>query len=82
MSRAGTYWCLVTCGEDPEGLIFWSIYSENYIEADWQSPFIDLIVMMLSGRHIFMGDFNLHHPIWDIAGRISIKANIFTNLAQ
>ncbi len=29
-----------------------------------------------------MGDFNLYHLIWDIAGRISIKASVLTELAQ
>jgi Reverse transcriptase (RNA-dependent DNA polymerase)/Endonuclease-reverse transcriptase len=34
------------------------------------------------GRHVLTGDFNMHHPLWDKAGRCSTKANILLELAQ
>ncbi len=63
MLRVGMDWCSVIFREGLEGLIIWSIYSKNYIGADWQSLLTDLTVMVLPGRHILVRDFNLHHPI-------------------
>ena len=80
--RAGTDWCSVTFGSGTESVTVWSIYSEQYIRSPWPSPIPELATMTLPGRHVLTGDFNLHHPLWDKAGRCSIKANELLELAQ
>jgi hypothetical protein len=48
----------------------------------WPSPVSELVTMSPPGRHVLTGDFNLHHPLWDKAGRYSIKADVLLELAH
>jgi exonuclease III len=81
--RAGTDWCSVTFGSGTESVTIWSIYSEQYVRLPWLSPIPELATTTTPpGRHVLTGDFNLHHPLWDKAGRCSTKANELLELAQ
>src|SRR6266516_3340443 len=80
--RAGTDWCCATFGTGAESITIWSIYSEQYVKTPWQSPIPELATLTLPGRHVLAGDFNLHHPLWDKAGRYSVKADDLLELAQ
>jgi exonuclease III len=80
--RAGTDWCSVTFGSGTESVTIWSIYSEQYVRLPWLSPIPELATMTPQGRHVLTGDFNLHHPLWDKAGRCFIKVNGLFELAQ
>ena len=80
--RAGTDWCNVTFGSGTESVTIWSIYSEQYTRSPWPSPLPELATLTPLGRHVLTGDFNLHHPLWDKAGRCSTKADVLLELAQ
>ncbi len=80
--KAGTDWCCITFGEGVEALTVWSIYSEQYTGGNWRSPIPELVTLSIPGRHVLVGDFNLHHPAWDKEERTSTKADELLALAQ
>jgi len=41
-----------------------SIYSKGY-SATWRTPLDTLLAMAPLPKSIVVGDFNLHHPLWD-----------------
>ena len=35
-----------------------------------------------TGPQLLVGDFNLHHPLWDRAGRLTLEAGTLLTLAK
>ena len=77
----GTNWCSVTFKAGPEPLTIWSIYSPCE-GPDWQSPLETLPERPPEGRHLLVGDMNLHHPLWDREGRTSPHAEVLLSLVH
>jgi Reverse transcriptase (RNA-dependent DNA polymerase)/Endonuclease-reverse transcriptase len=77
----GEDWCSVTFGSGQEAVTVWSIYSPCE-EADWRSPLNELAERPPVGRHLLVGDMNLHHPLWDREGRVSSHADVLLSLAE
>lgn len=69
-TRIGTDWCCVTFGTGNEAITIWSIYSPTPLGRRWISPLNELPPQR-QGQHVFVGDFNTHHPLWDLEGRTS-----------
>lgn len=69
--ETGFDWCRVAFGKGEDRTHVWSIYSPNQTGGRWQSPICDFAARPLPGRHILVGDFNTHHPLWDTHGRES-----------
>jgi hypothetical protein len=64
----GDDWARITIGEGVAAVIVWSIYSPIQIGGLWNTSFN---IIELENALILVGDFNTHHPLWDIHGRIS-----------
>ncbi|KAK4096029.1 hypothetical protein N658DRAFT_436963, partial [Parathielavia hyrcaniae] len=80
-AEAGEDWAAVTIDEGTrEPITIWSIYSPNY-ERNWRSPLQELAEREPSGRNVLVGDFNAHHPMWDIHNRTSFTAGAVLRLA-
>jgi Reverse transcriptase (RNA-dependent DNA polymerase)/Endonuclease-reverse transcriptase len=77
----GTNWCSVTFKAGPEPLTVWSIYSPCE-GPGWQSPLETLPERPPEGRHLLVGDMNLHHPLWDREGRTSPHAEVLLSLVH
>jgi hypothetical protein len=77
----GKDWCRVTFGTGLEAVTVWSIYSPCE-ELDWQSPLQELPERPPEGRHLIVGDLNLHHPLWDREGRTSSYADVLLSLGH
>ena len=50
-----------------------SIYSEGF-STSWITPLDTLLTMAPPPKSIVVGDFNLHHPLWDKEERIGLGA--------
>ena len=77
----GEDWCSVTFGSGQEAVTIWSIYSPCE-EAGWRSPLNEIAERPPVGRHLLVGDMNLHHPLWDREGRVSTHADALLSLAE
>ena len=77
----GKNWSSVTFKTGPELLTIWSIYSPCE-GSEWQSPLETLPERPPEGRHLLVGDMNLHHPLWDREGRTSPHAEVLLSLAH
>jgi hypothetical protein len=64
----GDDWARITIGEGAAAVTIWSIYSLIQIKGLWNT-FLNIIEP--ENALILVGDFNIHHPLWDIHGRIS-----------
>ncbi len=78
--EGGTDWCSVHLKE--LNTTIWSIYSENRLGTDWNTPLTRLATREPRGSNVLVGDFNLHHPLWDSEGRCSAGANKLLQIAQ
>ncbi len=82
-SQSGPDWCSVTLyPPQQQPLTIWSIYSPNPHLPEWQSPLTHLATTQLRGRHFIVGDFNLHHPLWDRHHRTSPRVDTLLNLVN
>jgi hypothetical protein len=80
-AEAGEDWAAVSMDTgEGEPLTVWSIYSPNY-ERNWRSPLQELVEKVPRGRNILVGDFNAHHPMWDVHERTSPSAGTLLRLA-
>jgi hypothetical protein len=80
--RGGKDWCNVQFGAGEQALTVWSIYSEN-TNTEWQTPLSELAEQdPQPGRHLVVGDMNLHHPAWDRAGRYETESETLIALSQ
>jgi hypothetical protein len=76
----GVDWCAVTFkGVNPWTI--YSVYSPNP-GPEWASPLTELAEGPLEGRCLVVGDFNLHHPMWDREGRESRHCNTALTLVD
>jgi len=77
----GEDWARVTIGSGNQAVSLWSICSPDQEGAFWRSPIKEVGAGVApAGRHLLVGDFNLHHPLWDMEGRTSRGANEFLEL--
>src|SRR5438045_2077859 len=60
----------------------YSIYSEGYKGGEWHTPIHKLITQEPNRCNILVGDFNLHHPLWDARERYQPQAEALLTLAQ
>jgi hypothetical protein len=65
-AKKGENWAQVTIGEGAAAVTIWSIYSLIQIGESWNTPFN---IISPRSKFILIGDFNIHHPLWDIHGR-------------
>lgn len=81
--RAGVDWSMITFGDGPDAVSVWSIYSPNQGDpTQWDSPLTELPATAPRGRHVLVGDFNTHHPMWDVHGRCSPYAGRLLEFTQ
>lgn len=76
--QAGDDWASVTFKNLGEPITVYSIYSPILVngtpEHQWGSPILSLGLKDRrppGGHHVVVGDFNLHHPSWDMEDRTS-----------
>ena len=63
----GCDWCAATFTTREGPITIYSIYSP--VESrEWISPLTELAEHTPQERSIIVGDFNLHHPLWDREG--------------
>ena len=62
------------------GVRVFSVYSEGY-STSWSTPLQTLVREVAPMRAIVMGDFNLHHPLWDGEERTSSGVDVLLELA-
>ena len=78
-ATAGLDWCRVVL----HGITFWSIYSPiPSTQPLWTSPLQRLAGEDPAGPQVIVGDLNLHHPLWDRAGRTTPESDILLRLAH
>ena len=78
-SRAGENWCSATFVKDQ--ITVYSVYNPNF--ATPQSTPLQFIHNPAPGEQIVLvGDFNLHHPLWDQYERESAHSDDLLQLAQ
>ena len=70
-NQAGEDWCYITFGSGASAFTVWSLYSPNQAGSRWISPITSMPATAPPGGHIVVGDFNAHHPLWDIHERHS-----------
>ena len=75
-------WCSATFGKGPSAVTVYSIYSEGYKGGEWHTPLHELSAQEPGGRNVLVGDFNLHHPLWDTHERYQPQAEALLALAQ
>ena len=80
--KANEDWCSVTFGEGQSAITIYSIYSEGYKGSGWHTPIHELTLQEPDGRNILVGDFNLHHPLWDEHERYQPQAEALLALAE
>ena len=80
--RASKDWCSTTFGKGLLAITVYSIYSEGYKGGNWNTPIHELLTREPSGRNVQVGDFNLHHPLWDMHERYQPQAEALLTLAQ
>ncbi|KAM4067385.1 endonuclease-reverse transcriptase domain-containing protein [Hirsutella rhossiliensis] len=79
-SDGGIDWCSVTFTK-PNTTIF-SVYSPIYAREPDRSPLPGLASSTPRCRAAFVGDFNIHHPLWDIHNRTSDNCDAILDLAS
>jgi hypothetical protein len=67
-AASGDDWARITIGEDAEATTIWFIYSPIQTTSHWNTPLTSILPV---NRAVLVGDFNTHHPLWDIHGRSS-----------
>ena len=78
-ATAGQDWCKVTL----QGVTIWSIYSPiPASQPNWDSPLQKLASEDPTGPQVIVGDLNLHHPLWDRAGRLTPESDVLLSLAN
>jgi len=80
--RASKDWCSTTFGKGLLAITVYSIYSEGYKGGNWNTPIHELLTREPSGCNVQVGDFNLHHPLWDMHERYQPQAEALLTLAQ
>lgn len=83
--RQGKDWCSITFGDGDEAITIWSIYAqpEKGSDTEWQSPITaEIAAAGPRGRNVLVGDFNLHHPLWEDSGRVSKGSEAMLAFAQ
>jgi hypothetical protein len=78
-AEASLDWCrVVLCG-----VTIWSIYSPiPSSQPTWNSPLQLLASEYPTGPQVIVGDLNLHHPLWDRAGRLTPESDVLLTLAR
>jgi hypothetical protein len=80
--ESGMDWAKVTFGTGEDATTIWSVYSPHPTEGGvWNSPLQTMVAQECCGKHIIVGDMNLHHPLWDAQGRTSRNAETLVQLA-
>ena len=74
-------WCSVQLGAGDDAVTVYSIYSPTPRRGGWTSPIHELRDR-LAGHLALVGDFNLHHLIWDRFGRTQTQADDLLMLAN
>ena len=78
-ATAGLDWCRVVL----HGITFWSIYSPiPSTQPLWTSPLQKLAGEDPAGPQVIVGDLNLHHPLWDRAGRLTPESDVLLHLTR
>ena len=78
-ATAGLDWCRVVI----HGITVWSIYSPiPSTQPIWTSPLQRLAGENPVGPQVIVGDLNLHHPLWDRAGRLTPESDILLHLTH
>jgi Endonuclease-reverse transcriptase len=80
--KANEDWCSVMFGEGQSAITIYSIYSEGYKGSGWHTPIHELTLQEPDGRNILVGDFNLHHLLWDEHERYQPQAEALLALAE
>jgi len=72
--------------QGPRPLHIFGVYSEPFtLGRPWDSPLSRLADQPHPGPDadvVLMGDVNLHHPLWDTAGRTSTQADVLLHLTD
>ncbi|KAM4061273.1 hypothetical protein HRG_013744 [Hirsutella rhossiliensis] len=79
-SDGGVDWCSVTFTKS--NTTIFSVYSPIYAREPNQSPLPALASCTPCCRAAFVGDFNIHHPLWDIHNRTSNNCDDILELAS
>ena len=77
-AEMGFDWCKVTL----QGMTVWSIYSPIPKDQQWESPLQRLSGDRPAEPQLIVGDMNLHHPLWDRAGRTTPESEVLLNAAS
>jgi hypothetical protein len=78
-AEANLDWCRVVL----HGVTIWSIYSPiPASQPEWNSPLQWLAGEEPTGPQLIIGDLNLHHPLWDRAGRTTPESSVLLTLAR
>jgi retron-type reverse transcriptase len=78
-AEANLDWCWVVI----HGVTIWSIYSPiPASQPVWNSPLQRLASEEPTGPQLIIGDLNLHHPLWDRAGRTTPESSVLLTLAR
>jgi hypothetical protein len=65
------------------GVTIWSIYSPIPTSQPlWNSPLQRLASEHADSPQVIVGDLNLHHPLWDGAGRLTPESDVLLTLAR
>jgi hypothetical protein len=78
VAEANLDWCRVTL----QGVTIWSVYSPiPTSQPAWESPLQQLTTETPTSPQLLVGDLNLHHPLWDRAGRTTPESDVLLTLA-
>jgi hypothetical protein len=70
-------YCWVKLELDSGPITIHNVYSESpgsYVTTEWNTPIHQIIeAIKAPGRHLVVGDFNLHHPLW--GGQAVLRAH-------
>jgi hypothetical protein len=70
--KAGNDWAKLSIGEGAFIINIWSIYSLIQIEELWRTP---LTSIQPGQKAVIVGDFNSHHPLWNVHEKSSKKSS-------
>ena len=73
--RTGVDWSMASLQTIQGALEIWSIYSPKYEARNWLTPLRELAAQEPGRSVVAVGDFNLHHPLWDRHNRESRGAD-------
>jgi hypothetical protein len=78
VAEANLDWCRVVL----HSVTIWSVYSPiPTSQPPWDSPLQRLSTETPRGPQLLVGDLNLHHPLWDRAGRTTPESDVLLTLA-